>query len=337
MTDASPPALIDGFGRAITYLRVSVTDRCDLRCTYCMPERMAFLPKGDVLSFEELDRLCGLFIASGVRKLRITGGEPLVRRDIEAFLGQLSRHLRSGALREIALTTNGTRLEQHAEALARIGVKRVNVSLDTLDRATFARIARRDQLADVLAGIDAARMAGLEVKINVVALKHDNANELPAIVAWAHERGMDVSLIETMPLGDIDQDRTDQYISLAAVRAELESFWTLTDLPDTTGGPSSYVRIAETGGRLGFITPLSHTFCASCNRVRLTCTGRLFLCLGRDEHVDFRAALRAGAGDDDLAALLHEALGRKPKAHDFVIRERSAAPAVARHMSMTGG
>ncbi len=327
-------SLLDQFQRAITYLRVSVTDRCDLRCVYCMPERMAFLPKAEVLSFDELDRLCAVFIAAGVRKLRITGGEPLVRRDILHFMRGLSRHLRSGALDELTLTSNGVRLGEFAEGLASVGVRRVNVSLDTLDRGVFARLTRRDHLPEVLGGIAAAQAAGLKVKINVVALKHDNAAEIPSLIQWAHARGMDVSLIETMPLGDIEQARADQFLSLAEVRAELESFWRLTAIADTTGGPSSYVRVEETGGRLGFITPLSHNFCASCNRVRLTCTGRLYLCLGQDEHVDFRAPLRGGASDSELAALIHTGLSVKPKAHDFEI---AAAPALARHMSTTGG
>jgi cyclic pyranopterin phosphate synthase len=300
-----------------------------------MPERMRFLPKSDVLSFEELDRICSLFVKSGVTKLRITGGEPLVRKDIIVFLRALARHLEHG-LHELALTTNGTHLAEFAQELAALGIRRVNVSLDTLNRDAFARITRRDALPSVLRGIEAAIAAGLKLKLNVVALKHDNAGEIPHIIQWAHDRGMDVSLIETMPLGDIEQDRTDQFLSLAEVRAQLASFWSLRDVTETTGGPSTYVRIAETGGRLGFITPLSHNFCAACNRVRLTCTGRLYLCLGQDEHVDFRAAMRAGASDDDLLALLHRAVALKPKAHDFRIAAGDA-PALPRHMSMTGG
>lgn len=330
-------ALFDQYHRRITYLRVSVTDRCDLRCTYCMPERMSFLPKVDVLSFEELNRLCTIFIRSGVSKLRITGGEPLMRRDITMLLRSLSRHLRSGALAELALTTNGTRLAQFAPELAAIGIKRVNVSLDTLDRETFRRITRRDQLPAVLEGIEAARKAGLKLKLNVVALKHDNAHEIPDLIQWAHAQGMDVSLIETMPLGEIEQDRMSQFLSLADLRKTLESFWRLTDIPDTTGGPSTYVRVLETGGRLGFITPLSHNFCANCNRVRLTCTGRLYLCLGQDEHIDFSPALRAGASDDDLLELLLRGLAFKPKKHEFQILTASESPALARHMSTTGG
>ncbi len=331
----TPPALFDHFQRQISYLRVSVTDRCDLRCVYCMPERMEFLPKTDVLSFEELDRLCAVFVEAGVRKLRITGGEPLVRRDIMAFMRRQARHLESGQLDELTLTTNGTRLASFASDLVTIGVKRINVSLDTLDAETFKRITRRDQLNAVLAGIEAARSAGLRVKLNVVALKNDNLRDIPSIIQWAHARGMDVSLIETMPLGDVEGDRTDQFAPLDSVRAELESFWRLNDLPDSTGGPSRYVRIEETGGRLGFITPFSHNFCADCNRVRLTCTGRLYLCLGQDEHIDFRERMRNGASDAHLLELMVEGMSNKPKAHDF--RMASSVPAVHRHMSMTGG
>ncbi|GAM97776.1 molybdenum cofactor biosynthesis protein MoaA [alpha proteobacterium U9-1i] len=333
----APAGLTDGFGRRISYLRVSVTDRCDLRCTYCMPERAHFLPKAEVLSLEELERLCGVFVRTGVRKLRLTGGEPLVRRDAMTLVRGLSRHLHDGALDELTLTTNGTQLRTYATQLFDAGIRRINVSLDTLDRDTFFRITRRDQLHTVLGGIEAAQAAGLRVKLNTVALKHDNLRELPTIVAWAHERGMDISLIETMPLGEVDQDRVDQYVSLDAVRATLSSFWTLTDVSDSTGGPSRYCRIRETGGRLGFITPLSNTFCDVCNRVRLTCTGRLYLCLGQDDHVDFREPLRAGAKDAELAAILTSALQAKPEAHSFRIAERGAAPAVTRHMSMTGG
>ncbi|MEQ1616757.1 MAG: GTP 3',8-cyclase MoaA [Terricaulis sp.] len=332
---APAPALLDQFQRHITYLRVSVTDRCDLRCVYCMPERMEFLPKTDVLSFEELDRLCAVFVQAGVRKLRITGGEPLVRRDIMAFLRRQARHLDSGQLEELTLTTNGTRLAAFAAELAAIGVKRVNVSLDTLDAETFQRITRRDQLSAVLAGIEAARNVGLQVKLNVVALKNDNLADIPDIIQWAHERGMDVSLIETMPMGEVEGDRTDQFVSLAAVRAKLGSFWRLSDIPDSTGGPSRYARIEETGGRLGFITPFSHNFCSDCNRVRLTCTGRLYLCLGQDEHIDFREPLRSGASESDLLGLIGRGLSRKPRAHDFQLAP--TAPPVRRHMSMTGG
>jgi cyclic pyranopterin phosphate synthase len=332
---ASRP-LIDGLGRRITYLRVSVTDRCDLRCTYCMPERAAFAPKGNLLDFDELDRLCTLFVARGVRKLRITGGEPLIRRGVIDFIRGLGRHLRSGALDELTLTTNGTQLAPNADALAHAGVKRINVSLDTLDRSTFTRICRRDRLPDVFDGISAARAAGLSVKINTVALRRDNAAEIPAIIRWAHANGMDLTLIETMPLGDIDEDRTDQFLPLTQVRRELERVWTLDDEARTTGGPARYARVRETGGSIGFITPITNVFCATCNRVRLTCTGQLFLCLGRDEKIDFREALRAGSAHADLEAMLDDCINRKPAAHDFRIVARGA-PAVERHMSVTGG
>ncbi|MET0546123.1 MAG: GTP 3',8-cyclase MoaA [Caulobacterales bacterium] len=329
-------ALIDPFGRAITYLRVSVTDRCDFRCTYCMSEHMEFLPKADLLTLEELDRLCSAFVARGVKKLRLTGGEPLVRRGFMDLVESLSRHLRSGALEELTLTTNGSQLALYAERLAKAGVKRINVSLDTLDPVVFARLARRDLHAQVMQGIDAAKAAGLKVKINAVALAEDNRAELPDLIAWAHGEGHDITLIETMPLGDTGEDRTHQYLSLDSVRRSLESFWTLEGLPDRTGGPARYVRVKETGGRLGFITPLSHNFCESCNRVRVTCTGTLFMCLGQEDAADLRAPLRASANDDLLVAAIDEALLRKPKGHDFV-EERLNKPALARHMSMTGG
>jgi cyclic pyranopterin phosphate synthase len=332
---ASKP-LIDGLDRRITYLRVSVTDRCDLRCTYCMNERTAFTPKADLLGFDELDRLCALFVARGVRKLRITGGEPLIRRGVLDFLRDLSRHLRTGALDELTLTTNATQLAEHAEALARCGVKRINVSLDTLDRDRFARISRRDRLPQVLDGIASAQAAGLAVKINTVALKRDNADEIPDLIRWAHARGMDLTLIETMPLGEIEEDRTDQFLSLGHVRRDLQRIWTLDDEPRTTGGPARYARIRETRGRIGFITPISNVFCATCNRVRLTCTGQLYLCLGRDAKIDLRALLRAGANDADIDAALDAGIAHKPAAHDFQIFPR-ARPAVERHMSVTGG
>jgi GTP 3',8-cyclase len=332
---AAAPALVDPFGRAISYLRVSVTDRCDLRCTYCMSEQMSFLPKADLLSFEELDRLCSAFIAKGVRKLRLTGGEPLVRKDVMALIESLSRKLGLG-LEELTLTTNGTQLAKHAARLADLGVRRINVSLDTLDRATFARIARRDLLPAVLDGIDAADRAGIQVKINTVALAQDNATEIPALIQWAHGRGFDLTLIETMPMGEVECDRTDQFLSLKQVERDLQSFWTLNALPDRTGGPARYVRIAETGGRLGFITPLTHNFCESCNRVRLTCTGTLYMCLGQDDAADLRSVLRAGSDEAALSAAIDEAIARKPKGHDFVV-DRLGRPAVARHMSVTGG
>ncbi|MDX5392617.1 MAG: GTP 3',8-cyclase MoaA, partial [Caulobacteraceae bacterium] len=322
---AQPAPLIDGFGRAVTYLRVSVTDRCDLRCVYCMAEHMTFLPKKDLLTLEELDRVASAFIARGVRKLRLTGGEPLVRRGVMDLIGGLSRHLKSGALDELTLTTNGTRLAAFAEPLAAAGVRRINVSMDTRDPDLFRRLTRGGDLKTVLNGIEAARAAGLAVKINAVALAADNAEELPDLIAWTHGQGMDITLIETMPMGEIEADRTDQYLSLAQVRRTLESFWTLEDLPLSTGGPARYVRVAETGGRLGLITPLSHNFCESCNRVRLTCTGVLHSCLGQEDASDLRAVLRAGGDDGALDAAIAAAIGAKPKGHDFRI-ERAARP-----------
>jgi GTP 3',8-cyclase len=338
--DATPPSarsapLVDAFGRTVTYLRVSVTDRCDLRCVYCMAEHMTFLPKAQVLTLEELDRIASAFVALGVRKLRLTGGEPLVRKGFMSLVEGLSRHLKTGALDELTLTTNGTRLAEFAQGLADAGVKRINVSLDTLKPDLFRRLTRGGDVAKVIAGIEAAQAAGLAVKINAVALKDDNAAELPELIAWAHGRGLDATLIETMPLGEIEADRTDQFLSLKDVRRELESFWTLEDLPLNTGGPARYVRVAETGGRLGFITPLSHNFCEACNRVRLTCTGTLHTCLGREDASDLRAVIRAGAGDAELIEAIRLAVDAKPKGHDFEIAR--AAPAVARHMSTTGG
>ncbi len=329
--------LIDPFGRKVEYVRVSVTDRCNLRCTYCMSEDMQFLPKADVLSLEELERLCGVFVRRGVRRLRLTGGEPLVRRGIMGLVRGLSRYLGEGTLEELTLTTNGVRLREFARPLADAGVRRVNVSLDSLDPATFARIARADCLPQVLDGIAAAQDAGLEVKINTVALKRDNAAELPRLIQWAHDGGMDITLIETMPLGAVDEDRTDQFLSLKAVRQELESFWTLNESLERSGGPARYVRVSETGGKLGFITPLTHNFCDSCNRVRLTCTGTLFMCLGQDAAVDLRGPLRASADDDLLNSEIDRAVAAKPKSHDFLLPVRGDKPAVARHMSMTGG
>ena len=329
--------LVDPFARAIRYLRVSVTDRCDLRCLYCMPERMTFLPKAEVLSIEELERLCSTFIGLGVQKLRLTGGEPLTRKGFLELVEQLSRHLRSGALRELTLTTNGTRLAEFAGELARLGIKRINVSVDTLDAAEFRRITRGGDLAQVIAGIDAAQAAGLKVKINTVALAQDNRAEIPALMAWAHGRGMDMTLIETMPVGEVEQDRTDQFVSLAEIRRDLSAVWTLTDIADNTGGPARYARVEETGGRIGFITPLSHNFCDSCNRVRVTCTGTLHTCLGQDDDTDLRAMLRDHPGDDGpLIAAIRGGIEKKPKGHDFRIA-RGEGPAVARHMSTTGG
>lgn len=327
--------LIDPFGRAITYLRVSVTDRCDLRCIYCMSERMRFLPRTELLSIEELDRLCTAFIQRGVRRLRFTGGEPLVRKGFLDLLHSVRRHLGEG-LDEITVTTNGVQLTEFAAPLFAAGVRRVNVSVDSIDRETFARIARRDRLPQVLQGIEAAVATGLKVKINTVALKHDNAHEIPDLVKWAHARGHDITLIETMPLGEIDEDRTDQFLSLTRVREDMQSYWRLTDLPDRTGGPARYVRVEETGGRLGFITPLTHNFCEGCSRVRLTCTGRLYLCLGHETSVDLRTPLRAGGDEDAIQAAIDAAIALRPKGHDFQI-ERLSKPATERHMSVTGG
>lgn len=329
--------LFDGLGRAISYVRVSITDRCDLRCTYCLPERPAFLPKQELLSFEELDRLCAMFVRNGVRRIRVTGGEPLVRRNAIDFITELSRHLRSGALDEITLTTNATQLASHAEALARAGIRRINVSLDTLDRETFKRIARADRLDAVLEGIAAARAAGLAVRLNTVALERDNRHELADIVRFAHSHGMTACLIETMPLGDTGEDRSEQFVSLGDVRRDFARHWRMDDVTGTTGaGPARYVQVHETGGLLGFITPISESFCAACNRVRATATGRLYLCLGHETSVDFREPLRAGASDDELDQIYRAALQRKPIAHEFVIAA-GAAPAVTRAMAVTGG
>jgi GTP 3',8-cyclase len=335
---AHPAALVDPFGRAISYLRVSVTDRCDFRCVYCMSENMSFLPKADILSLEELDRLCSAFIARGVRKLRLTGGEPLVRRGIMTLVESLSRHLGSGALDELTLTTNGSQLVKYASELARHGVKRINVSLDTLDPDKFRAITRWGDVEQVLAGIAAARAAGLAVKINAVALKGVNEDELAHLVEWAHGAGMDLTIIEVMPLGELGAGaRLDQYLPLSIVRARLAERFTLDEIDYRTGGPARYVRVAETGGRLGFITPLTHNFCESCNRVRVTCTGTLFMCLGQEDAADLRAALRASEANDLLHAAIEEAIARKPKGHDFVIDRRHRRPALARHMSVTGG
>jgi len=331
------PPLVDPFGRNISYLRVSVTDRCDFRCVYCMSENMAFLPKADVLSLEELDRLCSAFVGRGVRKLRLTGGEPLVRRGIMTLVGSLSRHLRAGALDELTLTTNGSQLAKYAEELKAHGVRRLNVSLDTLDPDKFRAITRWGSLDQVLAGIDAAQAAGLKIKINAVALKGVNDDEFPHLIDWAHGRGMDLTLIEVMPLGEIGAGRLNQYLPLSMVRARLAERYTLDDIDYRTGGPARYVRVAETGGRLGFITPLTHNFCESCNRVRVTCTGTLYMCLGQEDAADLRKPLRASESDDLLFAAIDEAIARKPKGHDFIIDRRHKRPALARHMSVTGG
>ena len=334
---ATPRPLVDPFARAITYLRVSVTDRCDFRCVYCMSEHMTFLPKADLLTLEELDRLCSAFVAKGVTKLRLTGGEPLVRRGIMTLFASLSRHLKSGALKELTLTTNGSQLEKYAAELASHGVERVNVSIDTLDPDKFRTITRWGDLGKVLAGVDAAQAAGLKVKINSVALKGVNEDEFAELMKWAHGRGMDLTLIEVMPLGETGESRLDQYLPLSLVRARLAERFTLTDTDERTGGPARYVRVQETGGRLGFITPLTHNFCESCNRVRITCTGTLYMCLGQEDAADLRAPLRASESDVLLYAAIDEAISRKPKGHDFVIDRRHNRPTLSRHMSVTGG
>jgi GTP 3',8-cyclase len=329
--------MTDPFGRTISYLRVSVTDRCDLRCFYCMSEDMTFLPKADLLTLEELDRLCSAFIAKGVRKLRLTGGEPLVRRNVMSLVRSLSRHLQTGALNELTLTTNGSQLARFAAELRDCGVRRINISLDTLDPAKFRAITRWGDLDKVLSGIEAARTAGLAVKINAVALKGMNEEEIPSLMEWAHGSGMALTLIEVMPMGDIGAGRIDQYVPLSLVRARLAKHYTLTDLEETTGGPARYVRVKETGGKLGFITPMTHNFCESCNRVRITCTGTLHTCLGHEDASDLRKPLRASADNELLSAAIDRAIGLKPKGHDFIIDRRHNRPSVNRHMSVTGG
>ena len=329
--------MIDPFGRTISYLRVSVTDRCDLRCFYCMAEDMTFLPKADLLTLEELDRLCSAFIARGVTKLRLTGGEPLVRRNVMSLVRSLSRHLTSGALRELTMTTNGTQLARFASELADCGIRRINVSLDTLDAAKFRAITRWGELDQVLAGIEAARAAGLAVKINAVALKNLNEDEIPSLIEWAHGSGMALTLIEVMPMGEIGAGRIDQYVPLSLVRARLSKQFTLTDLHESTGGPARYVRVGETGGTLGFITPMTHNFCESCNRVRITCTGTIHTCLGQEDASDLRKPLRASPEDEPLSQAIDRAIGTKPKGHDFIIDRRHNRPSVSRHMSVTGG
>ncbi|MCB1334754.1 MAG: GTP 3',8-cyclase MoaA [Roseivivax sp.] len=331
--------LIDPFLRPISYLRVSVTDRCDFRCVYCMSENMTFLPKKELLTLEELDRLCSTFIRLGVEKLRITGGEPLVRRDILTFFRSMSRHLDSGALKELTLTTNGSQLEKFATDLAAAGVRRINVSLDTLDEGKFAQITRWGRLPQVLRGIDAAQAAGMRVKINTVALKGFNEDELFTLAEWCAARGMDLTWIEVMPMGDIgNESRLDQYWRLTDLRARLAERYRLTDLAERSGGPARYVRVEETGQKIGFITPLSHNFCESCNRVRLTCTGELFMCLGQEDNADLRAPLRAHPGDDaPLEAAIRAAISHKPKGHDFDYSRQVVDGKMSRHMSHTGG
>jgi cyclic pyranopterin phosphate synthase len=336
-TPTDPKRLTDPFGRHITYLRVSVTDRCDFRCVYCMSEHMTFLPKADLLTLEELDRLCSAFVGRGVRKLRITGGEPLVRRDILSLFKGLGRHLRSGALDELTLTTNGSQLSRYADDLAACGVRRLNVSVDSLDPTRFAAITRGGRLDAVKEGLAAATRAGLAVKINTVALKGVNDDEYDRLVAWCGEQGFDLAFIEVMPLGEIEYSRPDQYLPLTAVRAQLDKRWSLVDSPYRTGGPARYVDVLETGRRIGFITPHTHNFCETCNRVRLTCTGTLYMCLGQEDALDLRQPLRDHPTDNGpLVAAIDTAIARKPKGHDFVI-DRVAQPAVRRHMSMTGG
>ena len=330
------PALIDPFGRAITYVRVSVTDRCDYRCVYCMSEDMNFLPKRDVLSLEELDRLCSAFIGLGTRKIRVTGGEPLVRRNVMSLFRGLSRHLASGALDEVTVTTNGSQLQRFAHELVDCGVRRINVSLDTLDPDKFRQVTRWGDLSVVLAGINAASAAGLKIKVNAVALKGFNEAEALGLVEWAHGRGFDLTFIEVMPLGAMERDRSDQFLPLTELRARLEGSLTLTPSSYATGGPARYYDVKETGGRLGFITPLTHNFCESCNRVRVTCTGTLYMCLGQEDAADLREPLRRSASDAPLIAAIRAAIARKPKGHDFVIA-RAAAPATERHMNATGG
>ncbi|MXO89733.1 GTP 3',8-cyclase MoaA [Pontixanthobacter aquaemixtae] len=332
----NPAPLVDGFNRRVSYLRLSVTDRCDLRCTYCMPERMTFLPRAEILTLEELYGLARGFMERGITKIRLTGGEPLVRRDVISFVKTLGRHVGS-ELDELTLTTNATQLAQHAQAIADAGVKRINISLDTLDPETFQRLTRRAALPMVLAGIDAAQKAGLRVKLNCVALKGINDREIPHMIAWAHKRGCELTLIETMPLGEVDQDRADHYLPLPAVMDDLDERWTLVPSTHTTGGPARYFDIAETGGRLGMITPLTNNFCAGCNRVRVTATGQLYPCLGGGECVDLRRAMRSGDPQGNLAAALDTAMRIKPERHHFRIEEAGAKPAQPRHMSMTGG
>ncbi|MGZ5934132.1 MAG: GTP 3',8-cyclase MoaA [Rhizomicrobium sp.] len=329
--------MIDPFGRHITYLRLSVTDRCDFRCVYCMSEHMSFLPKAELLTLEELERVSMAFVAKGVERLRITGGEPLVRRNVISLFDRLGAQIGKSNLKEVTLTTNGSQLSRFARDLVSSGVKRINISLDTRDADKFRDITRWGDLSKVLEGIDAADAAGLKIKINTVALKGVNEDEIADLMQWAHGRGFDFTLIETMPLGEIDGDRMDQYLPLSLVRAKLAREFTLEDSDYRTGGPARYVRVAETGGRLGFITPLTHNFCESCNRVRLTCTGTLYMCLGQNDAADLRAPLRASSDDELLNGAIDAAIGRKPKGHDFIIDRRHSSPALERHMSLTGG
>jgi cyclic pyranopterin phosphate synthase len=336
-TQTPETAMTDPFGRRISYLRVSITDRCDFRCAYCMSEDMTFLPRADLLTLEELDRLCSTFIAKGVRKLRLTGGEPLVRRNMISLVRSLSRHLDSGALHELTLTTNGSQLERFASELRDCGVRRLNVSLDTLDPTKFRDITRWGDLGKVLAGIEAARAAGLAIKINAVVLKDFNEDEIPSLMEWAHGKGMGLTLIEVMPMGEVGAGRIEQYVPLSLVRTRLAQHYTLTDLDESSGGPARYARVSETGGKLGFITPMTHNFCESCNRVRITCTGTLHSCLGHEDASDLREPLRASSDDRLLSEAIDRAIGLKPKGHDFIIDRRHRRPSVSRHMSVTGG
>lgn len=329
--------MIDPFGRTVNYLRVSVTDRCDFRCVYCMSENMNFLPKKEVLSLEEIDRLCSAFVRKGVKKLRLTGGEPLVRRNIMSLFHNLGRHLETGALEDLTLTTNGSQLTRFADELVDCGVKRINVSLDTRDPDKFKKITRWGILDKVLDGLKAATKAGLHVKINTVALKNFNDTEIDDMLKWCGDNGYDLTLIETMPMGEITGDRNDQYLPLSDVRKDLDTRWSLTDIDYKTGGPARYVQVGETGAKLGMITPMTHNFCESCNRVRLTCTGTLYMCLGQDDAADLRTPLRASEGDHLLDDAIDEAIGRKPKGHDFIIDRDTKAPSQQRHMSVTGG
>ena len=328
--------MIDPFGRSVSYLRVSVTDRCDLRCVYCMAEDMSFLPKSDVLSLEELERLCSAFVRKGVRRLRLTGGEPLVRRGIMTLITNLGQLVKTGAMDELTLTTNGTQLAKYAEGLAAAGIRRINVSLDSLDADKFAAVTRWGRLDQVLDGIMAAKQAGIAIKINTVALKGVNDGEYDHLIQWCGQNGFDLCLIETMPMGEIHTDRMEQYLPLSVIREDLQRRWTLSETDYRTGGPARYVRVAETGGRIGFITPMTHNFCESCNRVRITCTGTLFMCLGQDDAVDLRNPLRHSEADLALDQAIDDAIARKPKGHDFII-DRQSRPAVTRHMSVTGG
>ncbi|MCX8501347.1 MAG: GTP 3',8-cyclase MoaA [Alphaproteobacteria bacterium] len=331
------PPLVDPFGRRISYVRISVTDRCDFRCVYCMAEEMQFLPRQELLTLEELERLCSALITVGVRKLRLTGGEPLVRRDIMTLIARLGERVKAGELEELTLTTNGSQLQKYATGLAAAGIKRINVSVDSLSEAKFAAITRRGNLSQVMAGIFAAKAAGIKIKLNTVALKGVNDDEFDQMIEFCGQHGFDQTFIEVMPMGEVDAERYDQYLSLAEVERRLRHRWSLTPTTERTSGPARYLRVAETGGKIGMITPLSHNFCESCNRVRVTCTGTLYMCLGQDDAADLRTPLRASADNGALLATLRAAIARKPKGHDFIIDRQSRPAAVARHMSVTGG